>query len=148
MRSGFSLAGGEFVDLSDVLGVDGAGDALVDGGGVHEPVAEDDLAGVERGLDELAGDLGARGGEEEELGLGAMPSPAYSYWRRLRMASPSLCAPGSRTLCGCLPSVLSRSGEPLDLCGFAGAFAAFEGDVMNMWGASFWGDLRAATRSR
>ena len=65
------VADGEAVDLVHRIAGEIARDALVHGRRVEEPVAEHDCAADEGGGDDLAHELGAGGGEEEELGFRA-----------------------------------------------------------------------------
>jgi len=63
-------SGGEGVQSVDVRGVDPAGESLVDGGGVEEPVGKDGLPRGEGGEDHRVNVLGARRLVEEQFGLG------------------------------------------------------------------------------
>ena len=68
-------SGGELIDAGDLSGLEGAGDALINGGGIEVAVAEDDFTRLEGGLDYFAGKLGAAGGKEEEFRLRAHRLP-------------------------------------------------------------------------
>jgi hypothetical protein len=69
-EGGAEGAYGEIVDEGYGCAVETAGDALVNGGGIHEAVGDYPTAGVQGGLDDAADQLGTAGGEEEEFGLG------------------------------------------------------------------------------
>ena len=64
-------SGGELIDAGDFSGLEGTGDALINGGGIEVAVAKNDFTRLESGLDYFAGKLGAAGGKEEEFRLRA-----------------------------------------------------------------------------
>lgn len=62
--------------MLDGFGRDLAGDTLIDGGGIEEPVGNDNSAGSEGGKDFFPHELSSAGGEEKNLGLGGH-GPAF-----------------------------------------------------------------------
>ena len=68
-------SGGELIDAGDFRGLEGTGNALINGGGIEVAVTKDDFTGLEGGLDYFAGQLGAAGGKEEEFRLRAHRLP-------------------------------------------------------------------------
>ena len=121
-------ADGEAVDGSNLVGIDRAGDALVNGGGIEEAVTEDDLPCGERGGNALADVLGAAGGKEEELGLGGH---ALARFVVLEELADGLAEGRAARLTGQHDAVaggLKTLSEGGDLGRLSAAFAAFEGD--------------------
>ena len=96
-------AGGELVDLRDLVDPKAASAALVGQRGIEEAVGDDDPPGLERGPDDLLDELGARRGEQQRLGRGVIGTAGSLS--RSRRRSPASLPPGSRT-----PSASSPSG--------------------------------------
>ena len=121
-------ADGELVDGADRAGGKIARDALVDGGGIEVAVAQHDSAARQGGGDDLAHDLGAGGGEEQELGLGAHFVAAGVVDDNVADLFADLGAArltGGDNLAADFLQVLGEAGE---LGGFAAAFGPLEGD--------------------
>ena len=76
MRSGWRSAADETVEVEDDFRAELTPAALIGFGGVGEAVAEDDLAGVEGGLNHLGDGLRAVGEHQGHLGHGGQGAGA------------------------------------------------------------------------
>src|SRR6056297_328562 len=101
--------------------------ALVDAGGVGEPVGDDGAAGFERRADRLFEVIAARGGEKQDLGLAG---PAVGV--TLDQKAPDLLCAGRAAGFAGEDHIATRGAqslcEPAGLRGFPGAVDAFERD--------------------
>ena len=125
---GHDVADGEAVDLRDGIGGQLAGDALINGGGIEEAVAEHVFAGEKRGRDDLAHQLRAGGGEEQQLGLGTHLVALGVVDDDVADLLADLGAAGLAGGDDVLAGLLQMGREQGNLGGFAAAFGAFEGD--------------------
>ncbi len=119
---------GELAQGVDVFRRDATADALVDGSGVEEAIADDDATLIEGGADDVEGQLCAAGAEEKDFGRGTdvhfrageLEDVAHSFAQRgaARFARDE---EGDAVL-------FEFFDEVMDLSCFARALAAFEGD--------------------
>lgn len=119
---------GEGVDGSGVSRIDAAGHALVDGGRVHEAVADDDAVFGEGWLDDFADELGAACGEEEEFGLGGEGLALRRVLEKMADRLACRCAAGFPEEKRVVARGAQVVGEEADLGGFPAALRPFECD--------------------
>ena len=141
---GAGFADGEFIDEIHGGEIEAPGDALVDGGGIEEAIRDDPGAGGEGGLDDLADQLRAAGGEEEQLGL---RDHAAAFLGELEQVADGLAEGRAAGLAGeedGVAGLLQPGGEAADLRGFTAAFRAFEGDEDAVRTGHGRGDVRTS----
>lgn len=125
---GQAITDGKTVDNSNFQGIDAAGNALIDGSGVVEAVADDDAASVQSRKDFFPDELGAAGGEEEEFGFGGEECPVFGI---LQQVANGFAGVGAARLASDEwrgAHFRQALGEELDLSGFAAGFGALESD--------------------
>ena len=122
------------VEVEDRSGAELAAAALVGLRGVGEAIAEDDVAAVEGGLDDLGDGLGAVGEHEGELGEGVDGAEGLIGGGGDEKGADAIAEGGSAGLAGGDDGMTSGEeviAQELELRGFAGAVGAFEGDEVS-----------------
>lgn len=125
---GAAGADGELIELRDDRGIEAAGGALVNGGGIVKAIGDNERAGGEGGRDHFAHELAPARFEKEQLGLrrhgrafGRELEEVANFFpdrRPARLAREEKAAPG----------FFETGREPLHLGGFPTALRALEGD--------------------
>jgi hypothetical protein len=114
------------IDGAHAFKREAASDALIDGGGVEEPIKDDEGAGFQQWADFFADELSAAGGEEQKLGLRGHGCSFFGVLKEMADAFAKLRAAGLTQD----HDNATRSFEPRtkqsDLRGLAAAFRAFE----------------------
>ena len=127
-----ALRHGEAVQKLDGGQLDAARAALVGGGRIRKTVAEDDLAGGQRGTDLLAHMLGAGGLHQQQFGAGVHLLGAVEVLDerpQLFGQRRSARLPGNQRFAA---ARLQIPGEKPDLGAFPGAFRPFECDEKSL----------------
>lgn len=128
---GLDAVAGGAVHGEDAVGAEVAAGALVGLGGVGVAVAEDNVAAVEGGEDDLVEGLGAVGEHEGHLGGGGDLAELGFASGVEQDAADAVAEAGAAGLAegdDAMAFGFERGGEPAELGGLAGAVQALEGD--------------------